>query len=62
MIEISHGQSVFVYRVNPSNPRLVDRKRNKHRAQWQPFCWYYSAEAAAKAILEIERDDEGDDD
>jgi hypothetical protein len=50
-IEIQHGNSVFQYRQNPDNARLVDRRLNRHNARWQPFLACDSAEAALAILL-----------
>ena len=61
MIEINRAGSEYIYRVNPNNPRLVDRRKNVHRGRWEPHFYYPSAEEAAAAIWDIEHD-EGDSD
>lgn len=56
-IEITKGGSLYTYRQNPRNLRLIDWKLNKHRARWEPYFYYDSAEEAAEALWDIEHDD-----
>lgn len=57
-IEINRAGSVYIYRINPHNLRLIDRRKNVHRGRWEPYWYYPSAEDAADALWDIEHDDE----
>lgn len=54
-IEITRGKSETVYRINPYAPTEIDYRRNQHRARWFFYERYATPEAAAAAILELER-------
>lgn len=60
MIEISRAKSAYVYRQNPANPLIIDRKENRHNARW----YFYArrdtpreAKAALLALTETEQDE-----
>lgn len=54
MIEITREKSIYTYRLNPFNSRIIDRKENKHRAKWVSFATYASADIARAALLKLE--------
>lgn len=58
-LEISRATSPYVFRINPDNPRLIDRKPNKPGARWKMFRLCTSEEVARLALLALERKDFG---
>lgn len=60
-IEINRQNSMYIYRVNPWNPRLIDRRLNRHRARWEPYRDCVTEVAARSTLLQIEKQmkDEG---
>lgn len=59
-ITIQRGKSEYVYRINPYQPREIDRKPNRHRARWERYTTCASAEGATKMLLKLETESEGD--
>ncbi len=59
MIEITRGKSVYQFRINPYQPRELDRKPNRPYARWRRWSAYDSPEAAMAALLALERDASG---
>jgi hypothetical protein len=55
MIEINRANSPWIYRINPYNPRLIDRRKNKHFARWSPYQTFDTEEEARNTLLQIER-------
>lgn len=49
-IEVQRKGSLYVYRISPTDPLLVERKANQHGARW---CFYAHRDTAneAKALL-----------
>ncbi len=56
MIEITRGKSVYQFRINPYQPRELDRKPNRSYARWRRYGVYDTPEAAMAALLALERD------
>lgn len=55
MIEISDGKAEFLYRLNHNNKRIVDFKRNIHRARWETYDSYATEEDAIAALVQLYR-------
>lgn len=57
MIEISDGKAEYKYRLNPYNKRIIDFKRNVHRATWQPLKngTFATEEEANAALVQLYR-------
>lgn len=56
-IEINRANSPYIYRTNPINPRIIDRRKNKHGARWEWFRLCQSDEEARAALLKLEKKD-----
>lgn len=54
-IELSRGKSKYIYRINPDNPRVVDRRLNQHNARWQLFRLCASEQVAKDSLFRLER-------
>lgn len=54
-LEINRGGSPYVYRINPTNPLIIDRKPNKHNARWKMYRLCKSEEEARSALLKLEK-------
>lgn len=54
-IEITRAKSRYVYRTNPANSRLVERRRNKERSRWELYRLCRSTEEARSVLLKLER-------
>lgn len=55
-LEILRGKSAYVYRINPWNDRIIDRRLNKHNERWQHFQAYATPEDARAALLTLEKE------
>lgn len=55
-IEMQRKESVWVYRTNPDNPRVIDRKRNKHGAKWELFRRCADEQIAKDSLFQLEKD------
>lgn len=44
------------YRINPDDPRIIDRRENKHGARWKLYRLCESASAAKDALLKLQKD------
>jgi hypothetical protein len=53
-LEINRGGSPYVYRINPTNPLIIDRKANRHGARWKMYRLCRSEEEARNALLKLE--------
>jgi hypothetical protein len=60
MIEISRKKSEFIYRQNPWNPLIIDRRRNTHNARWQFFARRATPEDTVRYLFELERDNKAE--
>lgn len=49
-IERTDGRGEYIYRVNPAHRREVQRRRNRGRARWEPWC-VCASEADAKTMV-----------
>lgn len=56
MIEISRDMQ-WVYRINPYNPRIVDKRPNRRGGRWQHYDYYSTPEDALIHLFELERPD-----
>ena len=54
-LEIMRQKSQTVYRINPENPRIIDRKRNVARARWEWHSYYLTDDQARTALFQLER-------
>lgn len=54
-IEISSNKLLYIFRVNPYNPRIIDRRKNQNRAKWEWFRLCDSADEARAVLLKLER-------
>lgn len=55
-IELMRKESVWVYRINPNQPRVIDRKRNKHGARWEWFRLCADEQIARDSLFQLEKD------
>lgn len=55
MIEINRAGSEYIFRINPHNSRLIDRRKNVHRGRWERFAAYRTEEEARTEILKLEK-------
>lgn len=46
---------MYIFRLSPSDPRLIEWRRNKHGAEWLYWCRRQTAEEALEALAAIER-------
>jgi hypothetical protein len=54
MIEIARKKSRFIYRLNPWNARVIDRRLNQHNARWQAYGAFDTEQEARNTILKLE--------
>lgn len=54
-IEMQREKSPHIYRTNPDNPRLIERRENRRGARWEAFRLCESAAAAKAVLLKLER-------
>lgn len=55
-IEISRGKSEHIFRLNPYNPRLIDRRKNVAYARWKRYGEPYATQTEAlAALLKLEK-------
>ncbi len=59
-IEIMRGKSEFVFRINPHQPREIDKRVNKRGARWERYTICASEESAVKTLFRLQNE-EGDD-
>jgi len=59
MIEINR-KSEFTYRINPFNPRCIDKRANRSGARWAHYSRHDSTMAAVEALMAIQRDEDKD--
>lgn len=57
-IEINRN-SAYTHRINPDDPRQIDKRENKHGARWQPYKVYRNGKYARDALWALERDRNG---
>ncbi len=57
MIEISDGRAEYLYRLNPYQARIIDRKLNVARARWVAYEHFDTEEAAIAALTQLYRKD-----
>lgn len=55
MIEINRAGSLYIFRVNQYNQRVIEFRRTKAYAHWKPLVTYASAEEARQALWQLER-------
>lgn len=53
MIEQSDPQARFTYRLDPADPCVIQRKRNKPGARWQDYRTYGDRHDAKAALLRL---------
>ena len=58
-IEINR-KSEYTYRINPFNPRCIDKRRNVSGARWAHYSRHDSTFAAIEALLAAERGEAGE--
>lgn len=46
----------YTYRVNPFQPRNLDRRKNTHGARWEHWKTFTSTMAAIEALLAAQRE------
>jgi hypothetical protein len=54
-IEILRGKSAYIYRINPYNGRMIDRRLNRHNARWEGFRLCNDEQDARNKILKLEK-------
>lgn len=54
-LEITKGNSRYTYRINADDPRLIDRRPNRHNARWKLWRLFGSSEEAKSALLKLEQ-------
>jgi hypothetical protein len=54
-IEINRAHSLYIFRINPFSPRIIDRRLNRHGARWETYHVCNSEEQARKLIYELEK-------
>lgn len=54
-IEITRN-GTYIYRLNPINRRIIDRRLNRHRARWERYRSYQTQAEALAALLKIEKE------
>jgi hypothetical protein len=59
MLEINRN-SEYTFRINPDDPKQVDRRENRHNARWTFWLRRDSATEAKIALLKIQRGDAGE--
>lgn len=52
-LEINRN-SAYTYRQNADDPRLIERRPNRHNARWQEWRMFDTAEQAKAALLKLE--------
>lgn len=57
MIEISRKKSSYIYRLNPWNSLIIDRRSNSHRGLWKWFRLFKTEAEARAALLQLDRPD-----
>lgn len=53
-LEITHSTSPYTYRINADDPRLIDRRPNRHNARWKLWRLFDTSEEAKAALLKLE--------
>lgn len=53
-IELSRGKSRYKYQISATDPRMIQRKENRHNARWQDWRLCADADAARAALLRVE--------
>ena len=53
MIEITRGDNMFLYRIAPSDPLVIERRENRHGCRWGFYKVCDSANDARRALLNI---------
>lgn len=49
-LEILHANQPYIYRISESNPLIIERRQNRHRARWQMWRLCKSVEEAKAAL------------
>lgn len=55
-LEIQRPHSKYMYRIDPKDPRNVDRRENKHGARWYFYARRDTINEAKAALLQLERE------
>lgn len=55
-IEITRKASIYQFRINPYQPRSIDRRINRHGARWKHWRHYPSTMAAIDALFAAQSD------
>lgn len=58
-IEINRNTK-YTYRLNPFQPRMIDRRENKRGARWAHYSRHDTTFAAIEALMAAERDEAGE--
>lgn len=52
-IQIARPGTIFVYQVDPDNPRVIQRSKEGKRYSWKDFRLCKDADEARQAILKL---------
>lgn len=55
MIEVNRAGSLYIFRINQYNERVIEFRRTKAYSHWKPLVTYASAEEARAALFQLEK-------